>query len=96
MRFQIKLACSGAVISAAMIMTSCGMSGSITAEGNKEGPTPSSPTKIVLPTPESDIELPVLGVAPELTNDVWLNSESPLRLADLEGRVILIDFWTFG
>lgn len=41
-------------------------------------------------------DIPVLGVAPELTNTVWLNTEGPLRLADLRGKVVLIDMWTFG
>ncbi len=40
--------------------------------------------------------LPDLGPAPELTNDSWLNVDSPLRLADLRGKVVLIDMWTFG
>ena len=40
--------------------------------------------------------LPNLGPAPELTNDTWLNVDSPLRLADLRGKVVLIDMWTFG
>jgi hypothetical protein len=35
------------------------------------------------------------GAAPELSNPVWLNSP-PLRLADLRGQVVVIDFWTFG
>jgi hypothetical protein len=35
------------------------------------------------------------GAAPELSNPVWLNSP-PLKLADLRGRVVVIDFWTFG
>ena len=58
--------------------------------------------------PQSDIQsqadsanpkiasLPDLGTAPELTNDTWLNVDSPLRLADLRGKVVLIDMWTFG
>ncbi len=33
--------------------------------------------------------------APELANEVWINSR-PLRLADLRGKVILLEFWTFG
>ena len=33
--------------------------------------------------------------APELANEVWINSR-PLRLADLRGKVILLEFWTYG
>jgi thiol-disulfide isomerase/thioredoxin len=40
--------------------------------------------------------LPDLGVAPELTNDTWLNVDSPLRLADLRGKVVIVEMWTFG
>ena len=40
--------------------------------------------------------LPDLGIAPELTNDTWLNVDSPLRLADLRGKVVIIEMWTFG
>lgn len=35
------------------------------------------------------------GPAPELTNEVWLNSE-PLTLADLRGNVVIVEFWTYG
>jgi thiol-disulfide isomerase/thioredoxin len=40
--------------------------------------------------------LPDLGLAPELTNDTWLNVDSPLRLADLRGKVVIVEMWTFG
>jgi thiol-disulfide isomerase/thioredoxin len=40
--------------------------------------------------------LPDLGAAPELHNAIWLNTVRPLRLADLQGKVVLLDMWTFG
>jgi thiol-disulfide isomerase/thioredoxin len=40
--------------------------------------------------------LPDYGAAPEITNDVWLNTEKMLRLGDLRGKVVLVNFWTFG
>ncbi|MEK6803672.1 MAG: redoxin domain-containing protein [Nitrospirota bacterium] len=33
--------------------------------------------------------------APEITNETWLNS-TPLHLADLKGKVVMVEFWTFG
>jgi thiol-disulfide isomerase/thioredoxin len=33
--------------------------------------------------------------APEFTNATWINS-APLRLTDLRGKVVLVEFWTFG
>jgi hypothetical protein len=36
------------------------------------------------------------GPAPELTNQVWLNTDHPLRLAELRGKVVLLEMWTFG
>ncbi len=40
--------------------------------------------------------LPDMGAAPELVNEVWINVDSPLRLADLRGKVVLLDMWTFS
>ena len=37
-----------------------------------------------------------LGPAPEWENEVWLNTDRPLPLADLGGQVVLLDMWTFG
>jgi hypothetical protein len=33
--------------------------------------------------------------APELTNTSWLNADHPLRLRELRGRVVLLNFWVF-
>lgn len=33
--------------------------------------------------------------APEISNGLWINSE-PLTLKGLQGRVVLIEFWTFA
>ncbi|MEL7236137.1 MAG: thioredoxin, partial [Chloroflexota bacterium] len=35
------------------------------------------------------------GAAPELHNNVFFNTETPLRIADLRGSVVLLEFWTF-
>ena len=59
---------------------------------------------VATPEPESELPEPMpktaslsdLGPAPELTNEVWLNVDAPLRLADLRGKVVAIDMWTFG
>ena len=33
--------------------------------------------------------------APEITGGPWINSE-PLSLRQLRGRVVLVEFWTYG
>jgi thiol-disulfide isomerase/thioredoxin len=33
--------------------------------------------------------------APDITIATWLNS-APLRMADLRGKVVMVEFWTFG
>lgn len=33
--------------------------------------------------------------APDIANEIWLNS-APLRMADLKGKVVMVEFWTFG
>ncbi|MBI9046795.1 MAG: hypothetical protein JEZ06_20080 [Anaerolineaceae bacterium] len=37
-----------------------------------------------------------LGEAPELLNEIWLNTDTALRLRDLRGKVVLLEMWTFG
>jgi len=50
----------------------------------------------VQPDMSQPASLPDLGPAPELTNDTWLNVDSPLRLANLRGKVVIVEMWTFG
>ena len=35
--------------------------------------------------------------APDLPADLdWLNIKQPLSLADLRGKLVILDFWTLG
>ena len=43
----------------------------------------------------SAVEAGVGMPAPEISGQSWLNSE-PLRIAELRGKVVLVEFWTFG
>jgi alkyl hydroperoxide reductase subunit AhpC len=38
--------------------------------------------------------LPKIRQAPEWDNQTWINSE-PVKLSDLRGKVVLVEFWTF-
>jgi thiol-disulfide isomerase/thioredoxin len=40
--------------------------------------------------------LPDLGPAPELANETWLNVAAPLHIADLRGKVVIVEMWTLG
>jgi thiol-disulfide isomerase/thioredoxin len=40
--------------------------------------------------------LPDYGPAPELTNEIWLNTDQPLPLSSLSGKVVLLEMWTFS
>jgi len=77
-------------------LSACGTAATSEPEADKPEPVPVStsiPTSTPIPTVAS---FPNLGPAPELTNDVWLNVDAPLRLADLRGKVVAIEMWTFG
>ena len=73
-----------------------------TAETNTDTDTVEvTPVPTEQPLPEATAtswlleQLPSQGEAPEITNEVWINSE-PLTLEDLRGQVVLLEFWTYG
>lgn len=50
------------------------------------------------PTPDqADLlaDLPSYGPAPGILSATWFNSP-PLQVADLRGRVVMVEFWTYG
>jgi hypothetical protein len=57
-------------------------------------------TGVITPQPTTtslpEIVLPDLGEAPDITNQVWLNTDQPLPLEAVRGKVTLVEFWTFG
>ena len=73
----------------------------ITAEQDPAAPDVqvSTPAATQAPTvtdaPEA-VVLPVIGPAPGWDNSVWINTETPLPLDELRGKVVLLEFWTFG
>ena len=70
------------------ILAACITNNISTNEPEKKAETPTIDTELS--------DLPDLGEAPELMNEVWLNTPEPLQLASLRGQVILLDMWTFG
>jgi thiol-disulfide isomerase/thioredoxin len=73
--------------------TTTSTSPALTASSQLSTEIPASPSL----TPKTAIAsaYPDLGPAPEIAGKVWLNTDAPLRLADLRGKVILIEMWTF-
>ncbi len=79
-------------------MLRTGPSGNPIGEGTIVGGSNSTdnlPTPIASSLP-SNVALENLGQAPEFTGiTAWINSD-PLTMASLRGKVVLVEFWTFG
>lgn len=63
------------------------------------GPTPAPTTDSAPEATEpalSSARLDDAGLAPEIANGTWINSAEPLTLASQRGKVVLLEFWTFG
>lgn len=100
---------SAALIAAALFLTVFGWSfwtsaqTKRTAKPNaKSGTTQNAEQKIVVAEEDKDnrrrdvlISSSVARQAPALLDGRWLNSE-PVTLESLRGKVVLVDFWTFG
>jgi len=85
------------IVMLCLLLTSC--ASSVVSPSETKISQTDEPEKVqsnFLRDDESHSSLPDLGVAPELENEVWLNVDQPLRLADLRGKVVLLDMWTFG
>ena len=93
-----------------LLLVSCSNTGTVEVQQSAATPAISQEStveQVEVGNPASEIQgasppepiradLDDLGPAPELTNDVWLNVDQPLRLADLRGKVVLLEMWTYG
>jgi hypothetical protein len=50
---------------------------------------------VTVPGDAAGRQVRVGQAAPEITGGPWINSE-PLSLASLRGRVVIVEFWTYG
>ena len=86
----------GLMLIAAIVLSGCTTaSTAAVAAASTKSNEPAAAAQAAVPTMES-IPLSTGPKAPAITNQVWLNTDKPLTQADLNGKVILIDFWTFG
>jgi len=80
------------VVLLGLALSGCGVLGQAGLPGNAETSSQASPQAVT----GIAAAYPDLGPAPELENTVWLNSDQPLRLKDLRGKVVLLEMWTFA
>lgn len=77
------------------VLTACSLPAA-EETGSGEGTALASGTVMPPTRGEIVVELPDMGAAPEFRNEVWLNSDGPVTLASQRGKVVLLEFWTFG
>lgn len=88
------------IVFASLLVGACTAAQMNESTSTEVPPSPVVQEQAPAATPTSDAgeyaDLPDFGKAPELENQVWLNTSQALRLEDLRGKVVLLDMWTFG
>ncbi len=82
------------------LVDTTGINGTSTTTSNQttstENSTPTSNSSSDMQAMINKLLMPKGTKAPELTgNQAWINS-SPLKLSDLKGKVVIVDFWTYS
>ncbi len=78
----------------ALLAAACTSAG----DADSAGSSTSSSTAGAIETPEV-VEQSYAGTvpAPEFPDGLdWINTDQPIRLGDLTGKIVLLDFWTYG
>ncbi|MEZ4867084.1 MAG: hypothetical protein R3C14_37520 [Caldilineaceae bacterium] len=88
------------VLMTAFLLTACVIPPQLPAPTGRGIPVPQTtheqaPSTVSATQAQLLATLPNLGAAPELTNETWFNSEA-LKLMDLRGKVVMVEFWTYG
>ena len=99
-RFSQRL--NGVLALVGLMAAACAPDGAIASSIDPQGATDSAQgVENVSSVPDAGavaaVQLDDYGLAPELTNTVWLNTpdNQPLRLADLRGKVVALEFWNY-
>lgn len=81
-----------------LLLAGCSVfsNGSFAQMGLDSGSEFQDPVDDLNAQPTVQMVLQDCGMAPELRNDVWINTDQPLRLTELRGKVVLIDMWNYG
>ncbi len=99
MKRIVVAACLCALVLAASLLIAFGQPGNSKTTRAALTATPVSATGASnnMPDVRRDVLIPARTAphAPTLAAGNWVNSE-PLKLEDLRGRVVLLEFWTFG
>ena len=87
----------GMLLTIPLLVSCTGTDSGPVAESAKETEAVAVSVPSLAPSPTAPAPpLPDFGPAPEILNEVWINTDMPLTLASQRGKVVLVEFWTFG